>query len=201
MRNLFPYYGIKKPERAELEKLFFAENGYPDLHNLEEVIRALWTLPQREYQYTAYSLLRKFTKKVSLEYVGFYEYLILTKSWWDTVDGISAEFLGIHFDRFPELIDEWTTKWMSSGNIWLQRSCILYQLKYKGKTDLNRLYSFIEELSFSNEFFIQKAIGWVLREYSKTDAGEVKKYVSKTQLKPLSKREALKWLNKKNNPM
>ena len=87
---------------------------------------------------------------------------------------------------------------MSSGNIWLQRTCLLFQLSYRSETDVDLLVKLIGELNGSKEFFINKAIGWILREYSKTDAEFVINYVDSIDLAPLSRREALKWLiNKK----
>jgi 3-methyladenine DNA glycosylase AlkD len=86
---------------------------------------------------------------------------------------------------------------MQSGNMWLQRTCLLFQLKYKSQTNTELLHQFINPLSGANEFFIRKAIGWILREYSKTDAAFVMAYVEKYPLSGLSQREALKWL--KNN--
>lgn len=85
-------------------------------------------------------------------------------------------------------------EYIEDENYWLQRAAILYQLKYKGKTDEERLYRYILRRANSNEFFIQKAIGWALREYAKTKPDSVKKFVSQTSLKPLSVREALKHL-------
>ena len=83
---------------------------------------------------------------------------------------------------------------MKSNNMWLQRTVILFQLGYKDKTDVNLLFKNIQKLMDSKEFFIQKAIGWALREYSKTDAQAVIDLVENNELAPLSKREALKWL-------
>ena len=83
---------------------------------------------------------------------------------------------------------------MTSGNMWLQRTCLLFQLHYKEETDKMLMDSIIMSLNTSKEFFIQKAIGWALREYSKTDAQAMINFVENNELAPLSKREALKWL-------
>ena len=115
----------------------------------------------------------------------------------DTVDFLASNMVGMHFKRFPNLIPEYTSKWMASGNIWLQRTCLLYQLKYKENTNTSLLYSWIHSLMDSKEFFIQKAIGWILREYSKTAPAEVIDFIHNTNLKPLSKREGLKWMKNK----
>jgi len=194
MKNLFPFLGIKTPARKELLKDFVRENGLPELSDLKQITLTLWDLPEREFQYTAIGLLRKFVKKWDEDIIDLLEHLIITKSWWDSVDGIASWLVGKHFKRFPEIRDEYMKRWMKSGNIWLQRTCILFQLGYKEKTDVMLLGGIIMSLNTSKEFFIQKAIGWALREYSKTDAEAVINFVENNELANLSKREAYKWL-------
>jgi 3-methyladenine DNA glycosylase AlkD len=164
---------------------------------LIEVVELLWALPQREFQYLAMELIKKRIKYMDENFIRFLEELVIVKSWWDTIDFIAANLISVHFQKYPDLIIPVVSRWMDSGNIWLQRSCVLFQLKYKGKTDLKLLYKLIDRLNDSKEFFIQKAIGWILREYSKTNPDEVKEYVVNHELKPLSKREALKIINRK----
>jgi 3-methyladenine DNA glycosylase AlkD len=120
------------------------------------------------------------------------EFLIVTKPWWDTVDFISSHLVGTLFRNHKELIEELVPKWMKSENIWLQRSVLLFQLKYKKTLDEKILFDTILKLNTSKEFFIQKAIGWALREYGKTNPNAVVAFVDHTPLAPLSKREALR---------
>jgi 3-methyladenine DNA glycosylase AlkD len=142
-------------------------------------------------------ILEKFGKKTTREFIDLYVFMITTKSWWDTIDYIAANLVGKHFSRYPDQIPAYTEKWMNSGNFWLQRSALLFQLKYKKETDLNLLFDFIERLAHEDEFFIRKAIGWALREYSKTDPETVIKFVESHDLKPLSRKEALKVIERK----
>ena len=116
----------------------------------------------------------------------------MNDSWWDTIDFISTKLVAQYFISFPEKRDEVIDRWISSGNLWLRRSAILFQLKYKDRMDIHFLVGIIERLIPSQEFFINKAIGWVLREYAKTNPGWVQSYVETTPLSNLSKREALK---------
>lgn len=196
MKGQFEYFGIKAPERSLLVREFISVHGYPNDDDLESVVKNCWDLPQREYQYFAMEILGKMARKAEICRVDLYEYLILSKSWWDTVDFIASNLVGVHFQKFPLIIPDYTTKWMNSENIWLQRTTLLFQLKYRGNTDLELLTQSIEQLKGSHEFFINKAVGWALRQYSKTDAKVVIKYVQNNEpwLAPLSKREALKWL-------
>ncbi|PKP19846.1 MAG: DNA alkylation repair protein, partial [Bacteroidetes bacterium HGW-Bacteroidetes-22] len=81
-----------------------------------------------------------------------------------------------------------------SGHLWLQRSCLLFQLKHKDKLDFELLRSFITRLNTHPDFFIRKAIGWSLRSYARQNPEGVKQFVASTALSNLSRREALKHL-------
>ncbi|HIA29852.1 MAG TPA: DNA alkylation repair protein, partial [Candidatus Marinimicrobia bacterium] len=144
----------------------------------------------------ALDILEHLVKKRIQVKIELLEYLIMTKSWWDTVDWMATRIVGVCFRQNPELITQTYSRWMEIDNIWLQRVCILFQLKYKEKTDVKLLFSTIQELSGSEEFFIQKAIGWALREQLKIDPAVVQKFVDENELAPLSRREALKVLKR-----
>lgn len=192
LRNQFEFLGIRTPIRRKLMKEFINTNGLPRTEQLKEIVFDLWELPEREYQYAALDILEKAKKNLVSGDMAWLSSLITRKSWWETVDTLSPHSIGYMFSTYPELIPLYADKWIEGKNMWLQRSAILYQLKYKGKTDEERLYRYIKRQAESGEFFIQKAIGWALREYAKTCPDSVKNFVSQTSLKPLSKREALK---------
>lgn len=192
MRDQFPFLGIKSPERVALTRQFLKEKGTPALEELEAVIRALWKLPERECQYTAIMLLDKRLKGLDAAWIGLLEMMIVTSSWWDTVDIIAGRLVGSLFSRYPELIPAYAGKWIESDNLWLRRSAILFQLGYKEKTDKELLFAFIRQCADEEDFFIRKAIGWALREYAKTDEQSVRAFVKETPLSALSVREALK---------
>jgi len=196
MKDQFEFFGINSVERKELTRKFFTAQGIPSKHDYKEVIRELWDLPQREFQYAALDILEHLVKKRIQVKIELLEYLIMTKSWWDTVDWMATRIVGVCFRQNPELITQTYSRWMEIDNIWLQRVCILFQLKYKEKTDVKLLFSTIQELSGSEEFFIQKAIGWALREQLKIDPAVVQKFVDENELAPLSRREALKVLKR-----
>ena len=194
MRDQFPFLGIKTPERRALLKTFIGENGLPALAELETVLKDLWALPEREFQYSAFTLLDKLTKKLPAEFAAVLEYLITHKSWWDTVDSLAGHSVAVHFKRYPQVRDARIAAWRTSDNFWLRRTTLIFQLSYKADTDVDLLFSLINENLDSDEFFIQKAIGWALREYSKTDADAVVEFIKNTPLPSLSAREGLKWL-------
>lgn len=193
MRGQFEYLGIKTPQSAALLKDFTKENGLPPLDKLDQISRDLWSLPQREFQYAALTLIRKLEKKYEPEFITTIEYLIITKPWWDTVDALASHAVGIQFKRFPDVREKYLRKWRKSDNFWLRRTTLLFQLGYKKETDFDLLCEIIQENLGSDEFFINKTIGWALRQYAWSDPKTVKKFVNATkELHPLSRREALK---------
>ena len=201
MKSRFEFFGIKSPLRRELYGKHTSQFGLIPADQREEIVHWCWEAPQREWQYFAMEFLGKEVKKVNKEIIVLYEFMIVKKSWWDTIDFISANLVGPYLQKFIEQIPHRTTKWMNSDNMWLQRTCLLFQLRYKNRTDTELLISFIHQLEGSNEFFIRKAIGWALREYSKTDPDFVVRFVRENSLSGLSEREALKWLKNKGKLM
>lgn len=193
MRDQFEYLGIKSPQVKTLFRQAVSENGLPDLEELDQVIRELWELPPREFQYLAIGIMERLEKKLPSKAIKTLEYMIVHKSWWDTVDNIS-HIVGVHFKRYPDVHEKYLAKWRTSKNIWLRRTAILFQLDYKEHTDFNLLSEIIRENLGSKEFFINKAIGWALRQYARIDPEAVMKFVKSTQLHPLSQREAMKHL-------
>ncbi|QJD82190.1 DNA alkylation repair protein [Cohnella herbarum] len=199
MRNQYPFLGLKTPERTSLTKQFWAEYGIPAGEELLAVVLQLWQLPEREFQNVAMAFLEKYGKQSKRDDIDVFETLVTTKSWWDTVDYLASHTMGDHLMRYPELIPEYTERWMKSDDFWLRRTAILYQLRYRERTDAEKLFEYIRQCKDDNEFFIRKAIGWALREYSKTDEASVRRFVAETSLSPLSTREALKFVSRRND--
>ncbi|TKD72032.1 DNA alkylation repair protein [Pseudalkalibacillus hwajinpoensis] len=195
MRNQFPFLGIKTPERRKAVKQAIRKHGFPDHHNLQVLLYNLWSLDEREYHNAALDLLG-YVKEFPEGYIEIIEDLITTKSWWDTVDSLAVQSAGTYFRQYPNKIKAITEKWITSPNLWLNRSAIIFQISYKSDTDFELLKRYIRLHSQSKEFFHQKAIGWALREYSKTEPAAVEKFIKQEELAPLSKREGLKRINK-----
>jgi 3-methyladenine DNA glycosylase AlkD len=198
MRDQFEFVGIPSPARRELMKEFFRSNTLPEKKSLETVIRQLWNLPERDYQYFGIELAMKYKKQWAFEDIKLFEFMILNKSWWDTVDYISSKLIGPLLLKYPDSMATVTAKWNRSKNFWLQRLSLIFQLTYGTKTDPELLEKYIQALMGSNEFFVQKAIGWSLRQYSKYDPKWVKSIITKHPLSNLSKREALKVIVRKS---
>lgn len=194
LRGQFEYYGLKTPIRREVQKPFLAKEFLPSKNEMKKIVQTCWEKPQREFHYFGQELALKYAKKLEKEDLPFLEYLITHKSWWDTIDHIATKLVKPYFKKFPELRNTTIDKWLASENMWLQRSSILFMLKDKEQTDLEYLEYVINSLLDSKEFFINKAIGWILRDYSRIDEDWVVDFVERTPLEPLSKREALRLL-------
>ena len=193
MRDQFEYLGIKSPQLKTLSRQAIKENGLPSLEELDQIVRELWELPQREYQYLAIGLMERLEKKLPAGAIQTLAHMIVHKSWWDTVDNIS-HVVGLHFKRYPDVREKYLPEWRASENFWLRRTILLFQLDYKEGTDFGLLREIIRENLGSSEFFINKAIGWALRQYARIDPGAVKEFVKTAPLHPLSRREAMKHL-------
>lgn len=195
MKNNFTYFGIKTEKRRAIFKSNYEQNKVEVKSNFRAIAWELFQMKEREFHQTAIDLLLKeFKKKYVLEDIQLIEKLIITNSWWDSVDTIAKYILGGYLLQFPSETLKVIERFSNSENMWLNRSAILFQLSYKDKTNFEILKSECEKHKDSNEFFIQKAIGWALRDYSRFNPKGVETYVNSTNLKPLSRREALRLL-------
>lgn len=191
MKGHFPFFGIKTPLRRELLKEHIAIHGKPLLEELPSITRSAFSLPEREMHQVALDLMMKAAKKMGPHDLPLVEDLITTKSWWDTVDALAVNVVGVILKRYPKEINTWNAHWMHSNDLWLNRTALLFQLKWKEEIDEKLMFANIDSLATHPDFFIRKAIGWVLREYSSTAPDSVRAFVSSRSLSPLSVREAL----------
>ncbi len=195
MKNNFTYFGIKTEKRRAIFKSIYEQNKAEVKSNFRAIAWELFQMKEREFHQTAIDLLLKeFKKNFVLEDIQFIEKLIIMNSWWDSIDTISKYILGRYLLQFPSETLKVIEQFSNSENMWLNRSAILFQLSFKEKTNFEILKSECEKHKDSNEFFIQKAIGWALRDYSRFNPKGVEAYVNSTNLKPLSRREALRLL-------
>lgn len=191
MRNLFPFQGVPRPERNFLYKKYY--------RNLGTVIdwdfvALCFSKGEREYQYLAIDYLNQQRKLLSIDDLARIYDLIKLKSWWDSVDG------------FPRIVGEIVKndsraksimlEWSYDENTWVRRVAILHQLLFKKMTDTKLLEKIIVNNLGSKEFFINKAIGWILRDYSKTDKNWVSDFIERHrgELDKLSSKEGSKYL-------
>ena len=196
LRDQFPFLGLNAPGRTAVLKAHRADHGPPPPDQLDGIVRGLWALPEREFQQAGADLLKQGKRGLTPDHLPLLRHTLTHKSWWDTVDVLAAHPVGAIFARYPKNRAETVSQWRDDPNIWLRRTTLLFQLFYKDQTDAPLLFSLIEQNRGDDEFFIQKAAGWALRQYSKTDATAVVDFVARSDLSPLAEREALKWLKK-----
>ncbi|RZJ75351.1 MAG: DNA alkylation repair protein [Flavobacterium sp.] len=193
MKGHFPFLGLRTELRRKWFKEVMAIHKDEVENNFREIALVLYNKPEREFHYCAIEILMTHLKgNFKTDDIDLLEHLLITNSWWDSVDTISKYLVGGFLKQYPEKTEEVVQRFSSSKNIWLKRAAILFQLGYKKDTDEKLLLRECEKHKSSKEFFIQKAIGWALREYAKTDPNAVKAFVATANLKPLSTREALK---------
>lgn len=192
MRNQFDFIGINATLRRDLGRGYMKRMPMPPAADYPEVVRQLWALPERDFQYFAIEFAMKYKKWWGPGDIVLFEEMITAKSWWDTVDYITSKLVGPWFRSHPGKMGPITGRWNRSDNFWLQRVSLIFQLTYKDATDKDLLGRYILRLSESDEFFVQKAAGWALRQYSKHNPEWVTAFVQSHMLKPLTRREALK---------
>lgn len=196
MKNNFKFLGIKSVERRKLSKDFLRKEK--DIINWEEVFY-LWELEEREFQYIALDYLKARKKFLKIDDLENLLKLAKKKPWWDTID-LLAPLVGEAIFDFKDK-NKLMLDLSKDENMWLRRIAILHQLKFKEDTDEKLLEEIIKNNFGSKEFFINKAIGWILREYSKTNKIWVRNFLDeyKDVLSPLSIREGSKILAKLNS--
>lgn len=197
MRNLFDFYGLKAHARRQLSRDVVNKSKKQKKIDWVFLEKAM-TDPYREINYLALDILK--TNKARLTIDDFDKLINLAKirPWWDTIDAIDTIIGSLEGDDFSKKILNLST----DENFWLRRIAIDCQRLKKDKTDKKLLASVIENnlgIDFSDndeKFFINKAIGWSLRSFSKTDPDWVRDFLEKNIdiLPALSKREASKYL-------
>lgn len=192
MRDQFLYLGVPAPERKKIQQSFFktAKNQTVDWN----FIKACWQSPYRELQYVAMDYLAMMKHQLTPKDVENIKHLAIDKSWWDTIDGLDI-IVGAIALRYPE-VEKTLLDWSLSDNMWLRRLAIDHQLLRKEKTNTTLLATIIQNNLGSDEFFINKAIGWALRDFSKTNPDWVRQFINdhQEQLAKLSIKEASKYL-------
>lgn len=188
MKNQFLFYGIVAPQRKNLYKEFLKQEKRT--RTIDWLFLDLCFLDDhREFQYLVYDYLLALKKYLTYEDILTIQKYIQTKSWWDTVDIFSKiiGYIGLHDIKVGQLMIQWST----NPDMWLRRVAIIHQLGYKDKTSTDILKIIIINNLGSHDFFINKAIGCSLRDFSKTNPQWVKTFIEqyKKQMNKLSIKE------------
>lgn len=200
MKTDQPFYGVQSKLRRQIFRDAIKKYPVTSRETWETLILELWNGTQREEMYLALEVAERYEKYCDETAWNLFEKLLRSATNWDTVDWLSSNLIGQlvykyqHFER--QLVE-----WSEDDNLWVRRASLLVHLKHKEKTNTKLLLDTILKLAHEKEFFIRKAIGWVLRQYSYTDPDWVLQFVKNydKELSGLSKREALKAINRVNS--
>lgn len=193
MKNKFEFFGVGAAERNEIWKPYFKEAKKTKKIDWN-FIEICFKHDKRECQYTAAYYLKYMKKFLVEDDIPKLKELVLTKSWWDTVDILDKVIGSIIYNNknlYPIILE-----WSKDDNIWLRRVAIDHQLLRKENTDEQLLEKILINNLNHKEFFVNKAIGWALRDYSKTNPQWVRNFIEvhKENMASLSIREASKYL-------
>ena len=199
MKSTMPFRGVRAPQQTGALRALFAAHPLHSADTWRATVLALWReAGYREERYAALALLddRRYQAYRTLDALPLYEALIVTGAWWDLVDGVAIHRIGELLARYPEPVRAAMLAWSADADRWKRRTAILCQCARKGETDETLLFACLAPNLEDGDFFIRKAIGWALREYSKVRPEAVRQYVRAhaDTLSPLSQREALKHL-------
>ncbi|WP_399882528.1 DNA alkylation repair protein [Streptomyces sp. BBFR51] len=193
MRDVAPFLGLTSPVRRALSRTVLEGVPRPSESDCTAIALRCWRLPEREYHYFAVDFLRRHVTHCSSGFLPVVRHLLTTVPWWDTVDLLAAHVVGALVTADRGLTADMDA-WIGDEDLWLVRAALLHQLRYRERTDTDRLFGYCLRQSDHGDFFVRKAIGWCLREYAKTAPDAVRAFVAehRTRLAPLSVREALR---------
>lgn len=199
MKTTQPFYGVQKTEREAISREMKRRFVPKSQAEYEAGVRELWKQQHREDQYLALSFARQHKKFVTSTSMGLYEELIRQGAWWDLVDEVATQLVSPVFLAEREFVEPIIKAWIDDECLWIRRAAILSQMKHREKTDSKLLFEFCLRLAPEKEFFIRKAIGWALREYSYTAPQDVWDFLNKNKdvLSPLSYREGARVIRAK----
>lgn len=194
MKTEMPFYGVQKAGRTRIVRQLVKDCVPDDRDEYEQMVLAFWALPHREEKYIALAVARHFSQFVVPEALPLYRQLIVEGAWWDFVDEVATKPVRSLVLNHPSQTWPVVDPWIGDEDMWLRRTVIICQVGLKDDTDPDRLFRFCAARMDEKEFFIRKAIGWALREYSKTDPQAVADFATgnRNELSGLSFREATK---------
>ncbi len=196
LKTDMPFYGVQKPGRVAVMKAMMQSHPVGSRAEYGEGVAELWERPHREEKYLAIGLARAYPQYQTIGAVPLYKRLITEGAWWDFVDEVAINLIGMVWLRDRERTTPIMSRWIDGADMWLRRTATIGQLKHKDDTDEDLLFSFCLRRAHETEFFVRKGIGWALREYAKTDPGAVRSFVDahRDAWSGLTYREATKHL-------
>jgi 3-methyladenine DNA glycosylase AlkD len=196
MRSAMPFLGVRVPVVRRIVRTAAATDPPDGVPDVLRSATAIWRdAGYREERYAATDLLGLRVARGRPEALPLCTEMIVTGAWWDHVDAVShlvAATLRAHREAVEPIVRGWSV----DDDRWLRRTSIICQLDAKDSTDTALLAEVIEANLADRDFFIRKAIGWALRQHSRTDPEWVRAFVAdhRDTLSPLSYREAVRRL-------
>lgn len=174
LRNQFVFYGLKSPVRRDAYHQILKDEKKKKQIDWDLLDQA-WNDKHREMQYFVCDYLLAMEKYVSYDDLFKIEHYVRTKQWWDTIDSLMKlyGYVGLKDQRVDQLMLDWS----KDPDKWVRRVAIEHQLLRKDKMNTALLSQILENNLESDEFFINKAIGWALRDYSKTNPEWVSDFI------------------------
>lgn len=130
--------------------------------------RALWTSPLYESRQSAVLLLERNVRLLTPDDVPLIEHMLRTSGTWALIDRLASNVAGHLAERFNAMTPT-LDRWAGDPDFWIRRSAMLALLRplRRGEGDFERFARYADAMLEDQEFFIRKAIGWVLREVAK----------------------------------
>ncbi len=196
MKNVQDYLGVASPARAALFRRIAPDHVPADAAAYEAGVQALWALPYREGRYLAVAFARHHRAFITPGRLPLYERMLREGAWWDVVDEIAPHLVGVQLRDRRAVIQPVLDRWVTDQDFWIRRAALLAYLGHKAEVDADTLFAHCRLLAPEREFFIRKAIGWVLRDLGRRRPGAVRAFLAAHghELSGLSRREAVKWL-------
>jgi len=203
MKTDMPFYGVAKPERDRIATAVKDRFPIADHHAYEQAVTGLWALPHREEKYLAIRMARLYADFVTPRSLALYKRLIQDGAWWDFVDEIAIHLVGQVLHHHRPAVSPTLDAWITDQDMWLRRTALLSQVHHMEDTDEGRLFGYCLQTADETAFFIRKAIGWALRDYSATAPERVLTFLhhNRGRLSSLSFREAARRLKRQGYPL
>lgn len=180
----------------------FLRGTVPLTHEgLVALVEALWAEPMHERRMAAVELLELQPKLLGPADLPLLERLLRESRTWALVDGLGGDVVGGILAASPEMVTPVLDRWATDPDFWIRRSSLLAELQPLRKgTDLGPFLRRADLMLEEREFFIRKAIGWVLREVGKRRPAEVTAWLALRthRASGVTMREAVRYLPKED---
>jgi 3-methyladenine DNA glycosylase AlkD len=177
MKTDMPFYGVQKKGRTEVFRALKSRFPVDDVEVYRKVVAALWERPHREEKYLAVGVAKHYTQFLTFDNIDLYHRLIVEGAWWDFVDEVAINCVGIAYMKDRGEVEPTIEAWVDDECMWLRRTSLISPIKHKSHTNHEMLFDHCLRRAAETEFFIRKAIGWTLREYAKTDPVRVRDFL------------------------